>query len=32
VKEARSSAESHDPNIARRLWEVSAQMTGLPAT
>jgi NAD(P)-dependent dehydrogenase (short-subunit alcohol dehydrogenase family) len=32
LKEARSSAESHDPNIARRLWEVSAQMTGLPAT
>jgi NAD(P)-dependent dehydrogenase (short-subunit alcohol dehydrogenase family) len=31
-KEARSSAESHDANIARRLWEVSAQMTGLPAT
>jgi NAD(P)-dependent dehydrogenase (short-subunit alcohol dehydrogenase family) len=31
-KEARSSAESHDANVARRLWEVSAQMTGLPAT
>ncbi len=31
-KEARSSAESHDANIARRLWEVSANMTGLPAT
>src|SRR5580704_11219258 len=31
-KEARSSIESHDANIARRLWEVSAQMTGLPAT
>lgn len=30
-KEARSSAESHDANIARRLWEVSAKMTGLPA-
>ncbi|HLI78691.1 MAG TPA: SDR family oxidoreductase [Candidatus Binataceae bacterium] len=30
-KEARSSAESHDANIARRLWDVSAQMTGLPA-
>jgi NAD(P)-dependent dehydrogenase (short-subunit alcohol dehydrogenase family) len=30
-KEARSSAESHDPDIGRRLWEVSAQMTGLPA-
>ena len=30
-KEARSSAESHDANVARRLWEVSAQMTGLPA-
>jgi NAD(P)-dependent dehydrogenase (short-subunit alcohol dehydrogenase family) len=30
-KEARSSAESHDATIARRLWEVSAQMTGLPA-
>jgi NAD(P)-dependent dehydrogenase (short-subunit alcohol dehydrogenase family) len=31
AKEARSSAESHDANIARRLWDVSAQMTGLPA-
>ena len=31
-KEARSSAESHDANIARRLWDVSAKMTGLPAT
>ena len=31
-KEARSSSESHDANVARRLWEVSAQMTGLPAT
>jgi NAD(P)-dependent dehydrogenase (short-subunit alcohol dehydrogenase family) len=31
-KEARSSAESHDATVARRLWEVSAQMTGLPAT
>ncbi len=31
-KEARSSAESHDANIARRLWDVSAQMTGLPVT
>jgi NAD(P)-dependent dehydrogenase (short-subunit alcohol dehydrogenase family) len=31
-KEARSSAESHDANIARRLWDVSAQMTGLPTT
>jgi len=30
-KEARSSAESHDANIARRLWEVSVQMTGLSA-
>jgi NAD(P)-dependent dehydrogenase (short-subunit alcohol dehydrogenase family) len=30
-KEARSSAESHDATVARRLWEVSAQMTGLPA-
>jgi NAD(P)-dependent dehydrogenase (short-subunit alcohol dehydrogenase family) len=30
-KEARSSAESHDAAVARRLWEVSAQMTGLPA-
>ncbi len=29
-KEARSSAESHDAAIARRLWEVSAQMTSLP--
>jgi NAD(P)-dependent dehydrogenase (short-subunit alcohol dehydrogenase family) len=31
-KEARSSAESHDATVARRLWEVSGQMTGLPAT
>jgi retinol dehydrogenase 14 len=31
-KEARSSAESHDAGIAHRLWEVSAKMTGLPAT
>jgi NAD(P)-dependent dehydrogenase (short-subunit alcohol dehydrogenase family) len=31
-KEAPSSAESHDANVAKRLWEVSAQMTGLPAT
>jgi len=31
-REARSSAESHDAAIARRLWEVSAQLTGLPAT
>ena len=31
-KEARSSDVSHDANLARRLWEVSAQMTGLPAT
>lgn len=31
-KEARSSDESHDAGVARRLWEVSAQMTGLPAT
>jgi len=31
-KEARSSAESHDASIARRLWDVSAQMTGLPPT
>ena len=30
-KEARSSDASHDPAAARRLWEVSAQMTGLPA-
>ncbi len=32
AKEARSSAESHDAAIARRLWEVSAKMTGLPAS
>ena len=32
AKEARSSDESRDTNIARRLWEVSAQMTGLSAT
>jgi len=31
-KEASSSAESHDVGVARRLWEVSAKMTGLPAT
>jgi len=31
-KQARSSAESHDAGVAHRLWEVSAQMTGLPAT
>lgn len=31
-KEARSSAESHDAAVARRLWDISAQMTGLPAT
>ncbi|HVN28533.1 MAG TPA: SDR family oxidoreductase [Candidatus Binataceae bacterium] len=30
-REARSSAVSHDAGIARRLWEVSARMTGLPA-
>jgi NAD(P)-dependent dehydrogenase (short-subunit alcohol dehydrogenase family) len=29
-KEARSSAESHDTAVARRLWDISAQMTGLP--
>lgn len=28
-KPARSSAESRDEHVARRLWEVSAQMTGL---
>ncbi len=31
-KEARSSAESHDAAIARRLWDISAQMTGLVTT
>jgi NAD(P)-dependent dehydrogenase (short-subunit alcohol dehydrogenase family) len=31
AKEARSSAESQDADIARRLWDLSAQMTGLPA-
>jgi NAD(P)-dependent dehydrogenase (short-subunit alcohol dehydrogenase family) len=31
-REALSSAESHDEGIARRLWEVSARMTGLAAT
>jgi len=31
-KEAPSSAESHDANVARRLWEVSAKMIGVPAT
>lgn len=30
-KEARSSAESHDANVARRLWDLSAKMTGIPA-
>jgi len=28
-REARSSPESHDEAVARRLWEVSARMTGL---
>jgi NAD(P)-dependent dehydrogenase (short-subunit alcohol dehydrogenase family) len=32
AKEARSSDESRDTNLALRLWEVSAQMTGLSAT
>ncbi len=31
-KEARSSIQSHDKSVALQLWEVSAQMTGLPAT
>ncbi len=31
-KEARSSDVSHDADLARRLWEVCAQMSGLPAT
>ena len=31
-KEARSSAESHNAQMAQRLWDVSAKMTGLPAT
>ncbi len=30
-KPARSSAESRDEHVAHRLWEVSAQMTGLAA-
>jgi retinol dehydrogenase 14 len=29
--EARSSDESYDERIARRLWEVSAELTNLPA-
>jgi hypothetical protein len=28
--EARSSEVSHDERIARRLWEVSAELTSLP--
>ncbi len=28
-KEAKSSDESHDPNLASRLWEVSARLVGL---
>ena len=30
-REARSSAESHNQDVARKLWDVSAQMTGLPS-
>jgi len=30
TREAKSSAESHDEGIAKRLWEVSSQMTKLP--
>ncbi len=26
---ARSSARSHDPEVAARLWQVSAELTGL---
>jgi muconolactone delta-isomerase len=29
--ETRSSDESYDEGIARRLWEVSAELTNLPA-
>jgi hypothetical protein len=29
--EARSSDESYDERIARRLWEVSEELTNLPA-
>jgi len=29
--EARSSDASHDERLARRLWEVSAELTNLPA-
>ncbi len=29
TSEARSTSQSHDAEIARRLWDVSAQMTGL---
>ncbi|TMA38752.1 MAG: SDR family oxidoreductase [Deltaproteobacteria bacterium] len=30
-REARSSPASYDESLARRLWEVSARMTGVPA-
>ena len=29
--ETRSSDESYDEGLARRLWEVSAELTNLPA-
>ena len=31
LRPASSSPASHDPEIARRLWDVSAELTGLPA-
>jgi retinol dehydrogenase 14 len=32
IAEARSSDESYDERIARRLWEVSSELTNLPAS
>jgi NAD(P)-dependent dehydrogenase (short-subunit alcohol dehydrogenase family) len=31
-KEARSTTESHDLNVAKRLWEVSEQMTRIQSS
>jgi retinol dehydrogenase-14 len=30
-KEKSSNKESYDPNVARRLWDVSSRMTGVGA-
>jgi NAD(P)-dependent dehydrogenase (short-subunit alcohol dehydrogenase family) len=30
-RESQSSAQSRDPAVAKRLWEMSARMTGMPA-